>query len=472
VVTVIRRVQAAAAVTGLAVMLSGMAADLVPLPSEWWFSGWEIQQQVWPLTEGGGVTVAVLDSGVQASVPDLRGVVLPGGDTTGHHTNGETDFDVTQDGHGTMMSVFIAGQGYGTGMAGVAPQAKILPILVNPGTGGIGGTAGTIAAGIDYAVDHGADVINISQGAPAPSTSACDPQEQAAVAFALQHGVVIVAGAGDTGNTANEPDQPASCAGVLAVAGIGPDGSLWPGSQRQPYVTVAAPGASMVSSGLDGRLYSGGAGTSASSALVSGAVALIRSRYPSMPWQQVIQRLIGTALPVGGQVPNTSFGYGIVRLDRAVNAAAFPVPASTPDPVYARYQAWLATPQGQTISRRLAGIPSTRAAPTATGQPAAAVSSSAVSPPAGSGGSSTGTVILVLVVLFILVAVGGVATTTARDRSQQRRSRHRDGNSIFGPVIPPPQDNPGDRAPNSRPPDERGSFDPGPRRTQYRRPPT
>ena len=102
-------------------------ATLLPLSGEWWMTSWKILKGVWPLTEGAGVTVAVLDTGVQASVPDLRGVVLPGGDVTGHHTNGETDLG----GYGTMMSVLIAGQGHGTGVVGVAPKAKILPVVVS-----------------------------------------------------------------------------------------------------------------------------------------------------------------------------------------------------------------------------------------------------------------------------------------------------------------------------------------------------
>ncbi|HEX6527645.1 MAG TPA: S8 family serine peptidase, partial [Streptosporangiaceae bacterium] len=109
---------------------SGRISAGQPIPSkyEWWFTNWDIQQKVWPLTEGGGVTVAVIDSGIQASISDLRGAVLPGGDTTGAGSNGETDFDVVDGGHGTAMAVLIAGQGYGGGIVGIAPQAKLLPV--------------------------------------------------------------------------------------------------------------------------------------------------------------------------------------------------------------------------------------------------------------------------------------------------------------------------------------------------------
>jgi hypothetical protein len=329
-----------------------------PLPrsGQWWFTSWKILQRVWPLAEGAGVTVAVLDTGVQASVPDLRGAVLPGGDLTGHRTSGKTDGN----GHGTMMSVLIAGQGHGTGVVGVAPKAKILPVVVNAASADVTGDPAAIAAGIIYAANHRARVIDVSQEHPSVSASGCDAAVQAAVAYALARNIVVVAAAGDTNLIGTRPSEPASCAGVLAVSALQPNRSLWPQDARQPYLTVANPGADLVTSGRDGRLDTGVSGTEPASALAAGAVALIRSRYPAMPWYQVIQRVTGTALAAGGHVPNDSFGYGRFRLSEAVNAAAYPVPASAPNPVYAKYQAWLATPQGRSVSRRVRGIPPLR----------------------------------------------------------------------------------------------------------------
>jgi Subtilase family len=325
------------------------AQGLLPRSGEWWFTSWKILQAAWPATEGAGVTVAVLDTGVQASVPDLRGVVLPGTDLTGRHTNGETDGN----GHGTEMSVLIAGQGYGTGVVGVAPKARILPVVVNAAPASLTADPATMAAGITYAANHGARVIDIPQEQPSVSATGCDPAVQAAVAYALARNVVVVAAAGDTNLIGTTPSQPASCAGVLAVVAVQPNRSLWPQDTRQPYITVANPGADLITSGRNGQLVTGVSGTSAASALAAGAVALIRSRYPAMPWYQVIQRVTGTALAAGGHVPNDSFGYGLFRLSEAVNAAAYPVPASAPNPVYARYRAWQATPQGQSVSRQL-----------------------------------------------------------------------------------------------------------------------
>ena len=357
-----RRLLSAAALAGLLTMcglpLSAGPAraepgkrasfELTPGPAEWWLATWQVQRTVWPLTEGAGVTVGEVESGVQATIPDLRGVVLPGANLTGTGGNGDTDIQVGEDGHGTAMAVVIAGQGAGTGTVGIAPRSRILPVIV----GGSGpASVRTAAAGIRYAVSHGAQIINLPFGIGRTSAAACDPVLQAAVAYALGHDVVLVASSGNNGLYAG-PGEPASCAGVLAVGGTEPDGSLWRGSTRQPYVAVSAPADHMVYVGRDGRYTTTGAGTSFSAALTAGTAALIRSRYPDMPWYQVDQRLTGTATPAGHPVPNQGYGYGIVNPARAVNAAAYPVPASAPNPVYAKFTRWLATPAGRAAAAR------------------------------------------------------------------------------------------------------------------------
>jgi subtilisin family serine protease len=322
--------------------------ELTPGPAEWWLAGWQVQRKVWPLTKGAGVTVAEVESGVQASIPDLHGVVLPGANLTGSGGNGDTDIQVGEDGHGTAMAVVIAGQGTGTGTVGIAPRARILPVIV----GGSGpASVRTAAAGIRYAVSHGAQIINLPFGIGRTSAAACDPVLQAAVAYALGHDVVLVASSGNASQFAG-PGEPASCAGVLAVGGTEPGGSLWPGSTQEPYVAVAAPGDHMVYVGRDGRYTTTGAGTSFSAALTAGTAALIRSRYPDMPWYQVDQRLTGTATHAGRRVPNQGYGYGIINPARAVNATAYPVAASVPNPVYAKFTRWLATPAGRAAAAR------------------------------------------------------------------------------------------------------------------------
>lgn len=407
----------AAMVAGLAVAVglgapaqaaASRTAGYTPSAHEWWLANWQVPRYVWPLTEGAGVTVAVVDSGVQASVPDLRGVVLRGKDELGLPGNGDVDHATGQDGHGTGVAVMIAGQGYGTGTIGIAPRARILPVhVIYPDVGME--VIPALAAGIKYAASHGAKVINVSVGSTVPSATWCDPGLQDAVAYALAHNAVVVAAAGDANLSGSGPGEPASCAGVLAVSGVEPNGALWQYDVRQPYISVTAPADHMVYVGSDGRYTTTGNGTSFSAPLVAGAAALIRSRYPSMPWYQVVQRLIVTAIHEGSPVPNNDWGYGIIDVARAVNASAYPVSASAPNPVYARYRAWLASAAGQAWAKAN-GMRTTSSATA----PAHAASTHAAkhvaAPGSGSGGLGLGLplgiaggVVVLCLILFLIV---------------------------------------------------------------------
>ncbi len=144
-----------------------------------------------------------------------------------------------------------------------------------------------------------------------------------------------------------------------------------------------------------------------------------------MPWYQVIKRIIGTALPEGGRVPNETWGFGIVRMSEVVNATAFPVPVNTPNPVYARYLAWLATPQGQSVSRQIA---------------AAAVTNANATTPSTAGGRTsrvpTGAILGLLLALAVVAAVLGVAV----NRRRKRGGRIMDtlaAQALLDPSLPP-----------------------------------
>jgi membrane-anchored mycosin MYCP len=400
------------------------SAGYAPSANEWWLAKWQVPRQVWPLTEGAGVTVAVVDSGVQASVPDLRGVVLRGKDMLGRAGNGDVDYATGQDGHGTAVAVMIAGQGYGTGTIGIAPRARILPVHVIYPDIGLE-VIPALAAGIRYAASHGAKVINVSIGSTVPSATWCDPGLQDAIAYALAHNVVVVAAAGDANISGSGPGEPASCAGVLAVSGVEPNGALWQYDVRQPYISVAAPADHMVYVGLDGRYTTTGNGTSFSAPLVAGAAALIRSRYPSMPWYQVVQRLIGTAIHMGPPVPGNGWGYGIIDVARAVNSSGYPVSASAPNPVYARYQAWLAGAAGQAWAK--ANGVRTAVAPARA--PAHAGAKRAAAKHAGAPGSGPGGLSLPLAG----IVGGGVASCLFLVLFLIVRSRRRGPSRSYGP---------------------------------------
>ncbi|WP_433252593.1 S8 family serine peptidase [Actinomadura nitritigenes] len=380
------------------------SADPRPRKDEWWFPAWDIENAVWPLSKGASVTVGVLDTGVNPRLPELSGVVLRGADTAGGKSDGRKDLDVKGDGHGTTMAIMIAGQGGGSsGFVGIAPEAKILPVHVLSidvlGPDRVDGDKAT-ADGIRFAVDHGAKVLNLSFGAGAPDTpDQCSRAVRDAVAYAIQHDVVTVAAAGDTGNTNNFPEAPASCPGVLAVGGVDADLRPWKGSQRQPYVSVAAPASGSVAVGRSGTVYADAEGTSASAALVSGAVALVRARNPSMSGRTVVQRLIATALPTNKLVPDKSTGYGVIRIARAMDPVKYPVPPDAPNPVYDRFD------RSQQAARKASAV-----------SPAPAAGSHR------SGGGPSAAVLAVVAGLAVLVVGGVLVWFRGRRRSRQPTS--------------------------------------------------
>lgn len=302
------------------------AATPKPLPTEWWFTTWGVTSKVWPLSTGQGVTVALLDSGVEAALPDLSGVVLPGKNFDTGADDGRVDTD-TGPGHGTNMASLIASQGTGTGFVGVAPDAKILPLTAHNGD--------AVITAIHYAADHGAKVINISEGAGAP----CPDPIQDAINDALQRDVVVVASSGDSGDGTNAAEEPGDCAGVLTVGAVGPRSQPWAKTQRQPYVAVAAPGSLVGGLLRDGSVYSNGQGASQATALTSAAVALVRSRFPNLSARQVVQQIIGSAADVGPPGKDDQTGYGLIQPARILDGS---VPKNGPNPVFDSYDRWVA----------------------------------------------------------------------------------------------------------------------------------
>jgi type VII secretion-associated serine protease mycosin len=329
------RVLAAAGVSSVLALITATPAAATAVPrgrdEQWWFTAWDIENRVWPITKGAGVTVALIDSGVNAQLPDLKGVVVSGVDLENGGGNGWTDTDTEKGGHGTGMAALIASQGTASRFVGVAPEAKIMPI-VTPG----GDIVNTDKA-IRYATDHGAKVINISQSSAAPSGQ-CLVQE--AVGYAIQHDVVIVSSAGNEGDTLNSANSPSVCAGVLAVGAIDYQKRAWVKTQRQPYVTVAAPGVSVGSLGRDGKFIPRLEGTSQASALTSAAVALLRSKFPQMSAREVVQRITNTTVDAGPKGKDNMTGYGTVV---PIRALTINVPKSAPNPVFEKFDQWQAT---------------------------------------------------------------------------------------------------------------------------------
>ncbi len=334
-------------------------------------------------SQGQGVTVAVIDSGVDAGHPDLSGNVLQGVDITAGRIgsgNGQRD----SEGHGTGMAGLIAAHGHGTnvGALGIAPQAKILPIqAVTDLSGGVGkATPDDIAQAINFAVDRHAAVINLSVGV-LRSSSLRDALERAHTA-----GIVVVASAGNTDSDVLVP-YPGGAEGVLTVGATDRNGNHASISVSGRAVVIAAPGVDITSTNKGGG-YRTGTGTSDATAIVSGAVALVRAKYPDLSADEVIHRLTATATDKGPPGRDEQYGYGVLDLVAALTAD---VPASPGN-------------------AQAGGSP--------TGDPGSAPPSAEAAPTPGSDTSSDGgsANVFVTVVLLAILAIVVVAFLVVRQR--------------------------------------------------------
>ncbi|WP_371686235.1 S8 family serine peptidase [Micromonospora sp. 15K316] len=265
------------------------------------------------ISQGEGVTVAVPDTGVDPH-PDLRRNLLKGISVISDgRSHGQQDLN----GHGTGMAGLIAahGQSATSGALGIAPRSKILPIVDAAPDGA--GNPDALAQSIEYAVKEGVDVISISSGGGG------SPRLRQATRAALTSNIVIVAGVG------NYPDDlrvsyPASEPEVIAVAGIDRQGNRAALSVTGPQVDVAAPSVDILTTSRDG-MYRKGTGTSDATAIVAGAVALIRSKYPYLPAREVIHRLTATAIDKGPPGRDDEYGYGVIDIVAALTADVPPL---------------------------------------------------------------------------------------------------------------------------------------------------
>ncbi|MFF5252075.1 type VII secretion-associated serine protease mycosin [Streptomyces leeuwenhoekii] len=283
-------------------------------------------QEIWRTTKGEGVTVAVLDTGVEADHPDLAGNVLTGKDMVGF---GAREGDRAWARHGTAMAGIIAGHGHGPGGAdgvmGVAPEAKILPVRViledsDPSRAKARKTRGNaLAEGIRWAADHGADVINLSLGDDSASAHP-EAAEDEAIQYALRKGVVVVASAGNGGEKGDRISYPAAYPGVIAATAVDRYGTRASFSTRRWYATVSAPGVDIVIADPDHRYYEGW-GTSAAAAFVSGAAALLKAAHPALTPAQVKRLLEDTAGDAPADGRDDSRGFGFVDPVAAIEAA-------------------------------------------------------------------------------------------------------------------------------------------------------
>jgi subtilisin family serine protease len=313
-----------ASLLGLSVLTAPVPAQAAPGPlgaPEWWFDSWHVDSLWAGGADGRGITVAVIDTGVQASLPELQGRVLAGADLIGNGSDGRVDYDTDDFSHGTAMASIIVARPGSTGIEGLAPGAKILPISVPlRGVVRIGTpTTNATAVGINYAADHGARIINLSLGGtrdPSDGPDPCPSAVQAAVLHALTKGALVVAASGNSGADGSPVEEPGVCLGVISVGAVDRQLTASPFSSRHPYLTVSAPGDSIPSLSRDSAYV--GEGTSQATAITSAALALIWSKYPHETNRQVLTRLLGTVTNRGPAGRDPAYGLGVINPAAAI----------------------------------------------------------------------------------------------------------------------------------------------------------
>ncbi|MEU7902788.1 S8 family serine peptidase [Actinoplanes sp. NPDC049118] len=308
--------RALAGLAAIAVVLGPAApARAEGIRDQQWYLGPLKVGEAQRITKGDGVIVALLDTGVDATHPDLRGAVLPGRQVVQNKPAGNLD----SVGHGTGMAGVIAGRGHDgdRGVLGIAPRAKIMPIRPINDTY-------FVAQGIRYAVANGAKVINMAF-ATRDSESL-----RAAVREAAAADVVLIGTPGNDGDTDNELEYPGAYPEVLTVGAVDRKNKIAKFSNHGRQVDLVAPGVEIPGPAPDNK-YVLGNGTSGAAAIVAGSAALIRARYPDLSAAEVVDRLIGTAIDRGAKGRDDYYGNGQLNLLAALTAAQ-PRPSASAAP--------------------------------------------------------------------------------------------------------------------------------------------
>ena len=283
--------------------------------AEWWLDDYGVTK-AWNTATGRGITIAVIDTGIDGEHPDLTGQVVGGTDVSGRgNPDGSKPLSPDKE-HGTMVASLAAGHGVGnSGIKGTAPDAKLLSISVSF-TSGEPTVETQVADALEWAVDHGADIVVMSFVMNRPWWSETWDE---AFLKAEKAGVLVVAAAGNKGSGTESIGSPATIPGVLAVGGVTRSGRV-SASASTPGSTI---GVVAPSEGLPGALPGGGRrmwnGTSGAAPIVAGIAALVMQSHPDLDTANVVNRILQTADPVGER-GNVKYGWGIVDAYKAVTA--------------------------------------------------------------------------------------------------------------------------------------------------------
>ncbi|MFH8984506.1 S8 family serine peptidase [Streptomyces varsoviensis] len=304
------RVVSATALCGVGLVAMGgtaPAATAADIRSRQWYLQDMQAENMWKVSKGEGVTVAVIDSGINAELPELRGQVLAGADFNKNPTGAHKD----EEGHGSNMASLIAGTGAEGGVQGLAPEAKILPLKVK-----LHANSAVIdemlSKAVRYAADHNARVINMSLGGEGvPSYYS---KVQAAVTYALKKDILIFAAVGNNGDKKNLPEYPAALPGVVGVGAMDRQGSVAKWSTHGSQVALVAFGDELPERCMKREGICTAGGTSQASAIAAGSAALIRAKHPEWTNNQVLRVMMETAgKPANAKMPSEYLGYGSIR---------------------------------------------------------------------------------------------------------------------------------------------------------------
>jgi len=284
---------------------------------QYWLSEYGIQA-AWQITRGAGVTIAIIDTGIDGSHQDLAGAVIGGSDFSGLGSpNGQTPVGKERR-HGTMVASLAAGRGNNgvDGVLGSAPEATLLSLSMSFG-GGVIPPDDQVAEAVRYAVDNGADIISLSL---TRNTRDWPESWDRAFSYAAANDVVVIAAAGNRGSGTVAVGAPATMPGVLTVGGVNRNRIASDSASSQGItIGVMAPSEDLVGA-IPGGGYVAWSGTSGATPIVAGIVALVRSAYPNLNAANVINRVLVTSTPVTDVTPDPLYGYGIVNAQRALTA--------------------------------------------------------------------------------------------------------------------------------------------------------
>jgi hypothetical protein len=416
-----RRMTAALAAVIFAFGLSAAPA-LAAAKGQWSFTTLNVAK-AWAVTRGAGVTVAVLDSGVVATVGDLGGRLLPGVDLSSGNAQGNGQADpgeaCTGPGgcysHGTDLALNVAGTGAGAGFVGIAPQASILPVKVTARSGDAP-DPDVIAQGIRWAVDHGAQVIAVGVG----TQELCPAVEDEAGKYAYEHGVPIVVAAGDTGQDVNSP---AGCYGAMGVTANDIDFKPWSKGNFGFTATFSAPGVDIASETINGTIRQGTSGTGSAAGIVAGTFALVRAHYPTLGERDLITRVlwnVHNGAAKFAHLIDERVGYGEVLPYYALTFK-LPALASLANPIFDSWKKDLGPPATTGAPAESPGSSVPGQSPVASNDVPSGPTNGAITVDSQSGSDSgTSTGVVVGIVAAVIVVVGAGVFLAARSRRGRR----------------------------------------------------